>query len=104
MAAPLQALTIRDRSACFHQHLEVEPDLQGPEIDIQHLRVAAGLTRAEAMQSLSEAAGDLHTALKNELSSHHLDTELVNHMLEEYRAYRQAAAPACSLKGRSCIL
>lgn len=71
-------------------------DVQVSEHDVQSLKEAAGLTRAEAVQSLCHTKGDLHAALRNELSSHHLSTAILDPMLREYMAYRQVAAFATS--------
>ena len=67
--------------------------MQASERDIQHLRVAASLTRAQAVHSLAQTSGDVHRALENELSSYHLNQALLTSMLQEYAMYRQGNGP-----------
>ena len=63
------------------------------EADIQALKEAMQLTRLEAIQALKHTVGDVSKAFINELSAFDLRVDIVDDLVRNYAAQRQAALP-----------
>ena len=95
-------------SACFSSPLT---DLQISQVfreaDIQALKEAMQLTRQEAIQALKHTAGNVSKAFINELSAFDLRLDIVDDLVRNYAAQRQASCPAnihMSLEERQWLL
>ena len=64
------------------------------EADIQALKEAMQLTRQEAIQALKHTAGDVNKAFINELSAFDLRLDIVDDLVRNYAAQRQASLPS----------
>ena len=62
------------------------------EADIQALKEAMQLMRQEAIQALKHTAGDVNKAFINELSAFDLRLDVVDNLVRNYAAQRQAAS------------
>ena len=63
------------------------------EADIQALKEAMQLTRQESIQALKHTAGDVNKAFINELSAFDLRLDIVDNLVRNYAAQRQASLP-----------